>query len=232
MSSVIKENLQTVQQHIKQSIQNRRNFASEEVTLIAVTKNHDVNAMREAIDAGATVIGENRVQEAMQKYEILDRNVKWHLIGHLQTNKAKYAVKIFDMIESVDSIKLAEALNKEAAKIDKQQEILVQVNLVKEASKTGIFLEELDELLAKIDTLDNLKLKGLMFIAPKVDNLEEVRPMFAQMFKLFKQLQTKTFKTADIKYLSMGMTHDYQIAIEEGANLVRVGTGIFGLRQY
>lgn len=229
---MIKENLQTIQQHIKESINNRHNSISEDVLLVAVTKNHDVEAMREAIDAGAVVIGENRVQEASQKYENLNRNVTWHLIGHLQTNKVKHAVKLFDMIESVDSIKLAEAIDKEANKINKVQKILVQVNLVKEASKTGIYLEDLDELLAKIDTLSNLKLMGLMFIAPKVDNLEDVRPMFAQMFQVFKQTQAKIFNHADIKYLSMGMTHDYQIAIEEGANIVRVGTGIFGPRQY
>ena len=217
---MIKENLKTVQEHIKESIAKRHNAASEDVLLVAVTKNHDVASMQEAIDAGANVIGENRVQEALQKHETLNRDVTWHLIGHLQTNKAKYAVKLFDMIESVDSIKLAEALNKEAQKIDKVQQVLVQVNLVKEASKTGVYLEELDELL------------GLMSIAPKVDNLEDVRPMFAQMFKLFKQVQAKTFATSEIKYLSMGMTHDYQIAIEEGANIVRVGTGIFGPRQY
>lgn len=229
---MIKENLKTVQEHIKESIAKRHNAASDDVLLVAVTKNHDVTAMQEAIDAGACVIGENRVQEAQQKHETLNRDVTWHLIGHLQTNKAKYAVKIFDMIESVDSIKLAEAINKEASKINKVQKILIQVNLVKEASKTGIYLEDLDELLTKVDTLNNLKLMGLMFIAPKVDNLEDVRPMFAQMFKVFKQTQAKTFTTSEIKYLSMGMTHDYQIAIEEGANIVRVGTGIFGPRQY
>lgn len=229
---MIKENLKTVQEHIKESIAKRHNAASDDVLLVAVTKNHDVAAMQEAIDAGACVIGENRVQEAQQKHETLNRDVTWHLIGHLQTNKAKYAVKIFDMIESVDSIKLAEAINKEASKINKVQKILIQVNLVKEASKTGIYLEDLDALLTKVDTLNNLKLMGLMFIAPKVDNLEDVRPMFAQMFKVFKQTQVKTFTTSEIKYLSMGMTHDYQIAIEEGANIVRVGTGIFGPRQY
>jgi len=211
---MIKENLKTVQEHIKESIAKRHNAASEDVLLVAVTKNHDVASMQEAIDAGANVIGENRVQEALQKHETLNRDVTWHLIGHLQTNKAKYAVKLFDMIESVDSIKLAEVLNKEAQKIDKVQQVLVQVNLVKEASKTGVYLEELGELLAKIDIL------------------EDVRPMFAQMFKLFKKVQAKTFATSEIKYLSMGMTHDYQIAIEEGANIVRVGTGIFGPRQY
>lgn len=229
---MIVENLKTVQNNIQESIKKRHNIISEKVQLVAVTKNHDVQAMREAIDAGATVIGENRVQEADKKHETLDRDVTWHLIGHLQTNKVKHAVKIFDMIESVDSIKLAEAINKEAAKVDKVQKLLVQVNLVKEASKTGVYLEDLDELLKSIDTMDNLKLMGLMFIAPIVENLEDVRPMFNQMYQLFTKVQKMPFVHADIKYLSMGMTHDYQIAIEEGANIVRVGTAIFGPRQY
>ena len=229
---MIVENLKTVQNNIKESIQKRHNIISQDVLLVAVTKNHDVEAMREAIDAGAAVIGENRVQEASQKYAVLDRNVTWHLIGHLQTNKVKHAVKIFDMIESVDSIKLAEAINKEAAKLGKVQKILVQVNLVKEASKTGVYLEDLPELLTAIDGMDNLKLMGLMFIAPIAENPEDVRPMFNQMHNLFIKVQKMPLAHADIKYLSMGMTHDYQIAIEEGANIVRVGTAIFGPRQY
>ena len=229
---MIVENLKTVQNNIKESIQKRHNIISQDVLLVAVTKNHDVEAMREAIDAGAAVIGENRVQEASQKYAVLDRNVTWHLIGHLQTNKVKHAVKIFDMIESVDSIKLAEAINKEAAKLGKVQKILVQVNLVKEASKTGVYLEDLPELLTAIDGMDNLKLMGLMFIAPIAENPEDVRPMFNQMYNLFTKFQKMPLAHADIKYLSMGMTHDYRIAIEEGANIVRVGTAIFGPRQY
>lgn len=229
---MIVENLKTVQNNIKESIQKRHNIISQDVLLVAVTKNHDVEAMREAIDAGAAVIGENRVQEASQKYAVLDRNVTWHLIGHLQTNKVKHAVKIFDMIESVDSIKLAEAINKETAKLGKVQKILVQVNLVKEASKTGVYLEDLPELLTAIDGMDNLKLMGLMFIAPIAENPEDVRPMFNQMYNLFIKVQKMPLAHADIKYLSMGMTHDYQIAIEEGANIVRVGTAIFGPRQY
>ena len=229
---MIVENLKTVQNNIKESIQKRHNIISQDVLLVAVTKNHDVEAMREAIDAGAAVIGENRVQEASQKYAVLDRNVTWHLIGHLQTNKVKHAVKIFDMIESVDSIKLAEAINKEAAKLGKVQKILVQVNLVKEASKTGVYLEDLPELLTAIDGMDNLKLMGLMFIAPIAENPEDVRPIFNQMYNLFIKVQKMPLAHADIKYLSMGMTHDYRIAIEEGANIVRVGTALFGPRQY
>lgn len=229
---MIAENYKRVKENIEQSKQKRENIISDAVQLVAVTKYHDVEAMRQAIDAGVDVIGENRVQEAEKKHAILDRDVRWHLIGHLQTNKAKHAVKIFDMIESVDSVKLAEAIEKEAAKIGKVQDILVQVNLVKEASKTGVYLEDLDELLSRIDEMEHLKLKGLMFIAPIEEDIEMVRPMFSRMYRLFREVQQRPYKTADMQYLSMGMTHDYQIAVEEGANIVRVGTAIFGPRQY
>ena len=229
---MIAENYKIVKENIEKSKQQRHNIISDDVQLVAVTKFHDVEAMREAIAAGVDVVGENRVQEAEKKYAVLGNAVRWHLIGHLQTNKVKHAVKIFDMIESVDSIKLAQAIDKEAEKLGKLQHILVQVNLVKEASKTGVYLEDLDALLESIDALPNLKLNGLMFIAPIEENVEDVRPMFAKMYKLFKDVQQRGYKTADIKYLSMGMTHDYQVAVEEGANIVRVGTAIFGPRQY
>lgn len=229
---MIKENLSAVEKNILEASEKRQNDMTEKVNLIAVTKNHTVEEMREAIDAGAHLIGENRVQEAMEKHQKLGRDVKWHLIGHLQTNKVKHAVEIFDFIESVDSTKLANAINKEAAKIHKIQNVLVQVNLVKEETKNGIYLEDLVPLLQYIDELNSLKLNGLMFIAPNLDNLEEVRPMFKTMYTLFKRIQKMSFSTADIKYLSMGMTHDYKIAVEEGANIVRVGTAIFGPRQY
>lgn len=229
---MIKENLSAVEKNILEASEKRQNDMTEKVNLIAVTKNHTVEEMREAIDAGAHLIGENRVQEAMEKHQELGRDVKWHLIGHLQTNKVKHAVEIFDFIESVDSTKLANAINKEAAKIHKIQNVLVQVNLVKEETKNGIYLEDLVPLLQYIDELNSLKLNGLMFIAPNLNNLEEVRPMFKTMYTLFKRIQKMSFSTADIKYLSMGMTHDYKIAVEEGANIVRVGTAIFGPRQY
>lgn len=229
---MIKDNLIAVKNNIETACKKRQPDMTEKIKLIAVTKNHTVEEMQQAIDADAKFIGENRIQEAMEKYPTLNRNVEWHLIGHLQTNKVKQAVKIFDFIESVDSIKVAEAINKEANKIDKVQNILVQVNLVKEQSKNGIYLEDLPSLLQDIDTLSSIKLCGLMFIAPNVDDLEEVRPMFKKMYKLFREVQQMQFTAAEIKYLSMGMTHDYQIAIEEGANVVRVGTAIFGPRQY
>ena len=202
------------------------------VELIAVTKNHPVAAMQEAIDAGIMNIGENRVQEALDKAETLERDVKWHLIGHLQTNKVKHAVRQFDLIHSVDSLRLAREIDKAAAKFGKVQNILVQINLAHEESKSGIDRAELDDILAGIDDLRAIRLQGFMCIAPNYEDVEECRPLFRTMYDIFQQVKTRELRTADIRYLSMGMTHDYEIAVEEGANLVRVGTAIFGARQY
>lgn len=229
---MIKEKLQAVEQHIIESKNKRSSELQDEVLLIAVTKNHDIYAMREAIDAGVTDIGENRIQEATEKYQTLDRQVTWHLIGHLQTNKAKQAVKLFDLIHSIDTLHLAEAVNKAAAAIGKVQKVLVQVNLAQEASKSGIYEDGLMELLQQVDGMSNLQLMGLMCIAPNYEDVEECRPLFAAMRQIFDKVRAMAWQKADIKYLSMGMTHDYEIAVEEGANMVRVGTAIFGPRQY
>ena len=229
---MISEKLREVKENIEVAKAKRSFDKDQEVLLIAVTKNHDIYAMREAIDAGVTDIGENRIQEAKEKFETLDRDVTWHLIGHLQTNKAKQAVKIFDIIHSVDSLHLAEAVNNAAANIGKIQKVLVQVNLAKEASKSGIYAEDMEELLYKVDEMPNLQLMGLMCIAPNYENVEDCRPLFAKMHEIYNRVKEMDFQTANIVYLSMGMTHDYQIAIEEGSNMVRVGTGIFGPRQY
>lgn len=202
------------------------------VELIAVTKNHPVEAMREAIDAGVLNIGENRVQEALDKARTLERAVTWHLIGHLQTNKVKHAVRQFDLIHSVDSVRLAQEIDKAAEKIGKVQNILVQVNLAREESKSGVYQEALDEMLALVDRLSFVRLQGFMCIAPNYEDVEQCRPLFRAMYGLFQQAKEVAFHRADIRYLSMGMTHDYGIAVEEGANLVRVGTAIFGARQY
>ena len=150
----------------------------------------------------------------------------------MQKNKAKYAVKLFDLIHSVDTLELAEALDKEAGKIGKRQDVLVQVNLAKEASKSGIYEEDLQPLLEAVDALPHLRLRGLMCIAPNYDEVEETRPLFRRMYEIFQRTKEFPWKTANINYLSMGMTHDYRIAVEEGANIVRVGTAIFGPRQY
>lgn len=229
---MIEEKLHEVEANIASSMKKRSAACQDDVLLIAVTKNHDIHAMRQAIDAGVTDIGENRIQEAKEKYETLDRNVTWHLIGHLQTNKAKQAVKIFDLIHSVDSLHLAEAINKAAASIGEVQKVLVQVNLAHEDSKSGIYEDGLEDLLHQVDKMDNLQLMGLMCIAPNYENVEDCRPLFANMKKIYDHVKGLSWRKADIKYLSMGMTHDYTIAVEEGANAVRVGTGIFGPRQY
>ena len=230
---MIAEHLETVKKNIEESMAKRTGiFKDDPVQLVAVTKNHDVEAMREAIDAGVTVVGENRVQEAVEKHEKLDRDVTWHLIGHLQTNKVKQAVKNFDLIHSVDSEHLLDAVDTAAGKIHKVQNILIQVNLAKEESKFGIYKEDLPFMLQKADQMKHVHLMGLMCIAPNYENVEECRPLFREMRGIFDKLQMFPLMNSEMKWLSMGMTHDYQIAIEEGSNLVRIGTAIFGPRQY
>ncbi len=225
----VKENLKLVIEEIKNA-KNRRNVDYGDVTLVAVTKNHSVDLMREAIDSGVTNIGENRVQEAAEKFQILERDgVTKHLIGHLQTNKAKQAVKLFDLIHSVDSENLATAIDKAAGNIGKVQDVLIQVNLANEETKFGINEDNLQNLIDTIDTLKNIRLRGLMLIAPNYADVEECRPLFRSMRKIFEQVG-KTRQ--DFDFLSMGMTHDYKIAVEEGANIVRIGTAIFGERIY
>ena len=229
---MIAEKLHEVEERIAAAKARRAKTLTDNVTLVAVTKNHDVAAMREAIDAGATQGGENRVQEAQGKHETLDRTVTWHLIGHLQTNKAKQAVKLFDLIHSVDSEHLARAIDKEAAKLNKVQDILVQVNVAKEAQKSGVMEEDLRPLMGLCDALPNVRVLGLMFIAPDYEDRERCRPLFRHMHEIFLAAKDISWKTSNIIYLSMGMSHDYEMAIEEGANIVRVGTAIFGPRQY
>ena len=230
---MICERLRAVRAEIAQARARRTHVPVEApVELIAVTKNHPVEAMRTAIDSGVMNIGENRIQEALDKAETLEREAKWHLIGHLQTNKAKHAVRQFDLIHSVDSEHLAAEIDKAAEKFGKVQNILVQVNLAREASKSGVYREDLDPLLRAVSGLPHLRLQGFMCIAPNYDNEEKCRPLFREMYELFQEAKEKEPPKAEIRYLSMGMTHDYTVAVEEGANLVRVGTAIFGARQY
>ena len=225
----VKENLKKVLEGIEYA-KRKRNVTADEVTLVAVTKNHGVDLMREAIDAGVKDIGENRVQEAAEKLKVLERDgVTKHLIGHLQTNKAKQAVRLFDVIHSVDSEHLAESIHNAASAMGKVQNILIQVNLANEDTKFGVGVENLRGLIEKIDTLENLRLRGLMMIAPNYADVEKCRPLFRGMRKIFDELKS-TRQNFDM--LSMGMTHDYKIAVEEGANIVRVGTAIFGERIY
>ena len=223
------ENFRAVLAQIENARTRRAVAKDEKIILVAVTKNHGVDLMREAIDAGATDIGENRVQEAAEKFPQLERSVTRHLIGHLQTNKVKPAVKLFDLIQSVDSIHLATALDKAAATLGKVQDVLIQVNAAREPQKSGVLLEDLSALATFVDATENLRLRGLMMIAPNLPEPEDCRPLFRQMRKLFDEM--KPARSA-FDFLSMGMTHDYKIAVEEGANVVRVGTAIFGERVY
>lgn len=225
----ISKNLEIVSAEIEKARLKRKIAVNESIILVAVTKNHSADLMLEAIHAGVTDIGENRVQEAAEKFQALDRKVTRHLIGHLQTNKAKQAVKLFDLIHSVDSEHLAAAIDKAADSAEKVQDILIQVNLAKEDSKSGVYEENLQSLIDEVDALENLRLRGLMMIAPNYSDVEKCRPLFAGMRKIFDKFKASR---QNFDFLSMGMTHDYKIAIEEGANVVRIGTAIFGARNY
>lgn len=227
---MIKENIAAVQKRIADAA--ARAGRTDAITLVAVTKNHPVEYMKEAAADGITDVGENRVQEALQKLEAFPENhLKWHLIGHLQTNKAKHAVEHFDLIHSVDSEHLLKAVNKEAAKLGKVQDILLQVNVAREESKFGMEVEEFPAMCELAGTLANVRVQGLMCIAPNFEHVEDVRPIFRIAHALYEDMKSK-FPDGQIQYLSMGMTHDFEIAIEEGANVVRVGTAIFGARNY
>ena len=203
-----------------------------EITLVAVTKTQDIETIKEAISGGITQIGENYIQEANRKFAQLKANaIKWHFIGNLQKNKAKYAVKIFDLVHSVDSLDLAISLDKEARKINKFQDILIQVNVAKESTKSGVYAENLFELVKYISELKNLRLKGLMTIAPFVDSPEKSRPVFRRLKELIQELNNSGILSYKLNVLSMGMSLDYHIAIEEGATMLRIGRLIFGERK-
>lgn len=208
---------------------------TNQVKLVAVTKNHSVSAMLEALDAGITAVGENRVQEMLAKHPEIQasgKSVEWHLIGHLQTNKVRQAVPLADLIHSVDSDRLAIEIDRVAGKLGKRQDVLVQVNVAEEDSKFGVNLGQTLPLAKQISQLEHVRLCGLMTVAPYTEDPETVRPVFKEFYQLFSELKALNLANTEIKWLSMGMTNDYLVAVEEGANLVRIGTGIFGSRQY
>ena len=201
------------------------------VTIVAVTKTQPVERIREAVNAGLTVLGENRVQEAAEKVPALaGMPVEWHLIGHLQTNKVKQAVALFSLIQSVDSLKLAAEIDRQARLAGKIQDVLLQINVAGEESKFGIDPADAVSLTSAMEALPNIRLCGLMTIAPFFAEAEQTRPIFRQTKQLFDQLKQSVAKPEQFCRLSMGMTHDYAVAIEEGANMIRVGSGIFGER--
>lgn len=228
---MVAENMAQVQKNIEESCRNV-NRDPGEVTLIAVSKTKPVEMLREAYDAGARVFGENKVQEIVDKYDHMPSDVKWHMIGHLQRNKVKYIVDKVAMIHSVDSFRLAETIEKEAAKKNVTVPILIEVNVAQEESKYGLKPEEVLPFIEEIADFSHIQIKGLMTIAPYVENAEENREIFRELKKLSVDIAAKNINNVTMSVLSMGMTGDYLVAVQEGATMVRVGTGIFGARNY
>ena len=228
---MIQENLRQVEANIQEACK-RAGRSRDEVTLIAVSKTKPVSMLMEAYDAGIRIFGENKVQELCDKYEEMPTDIKWHMIGHLQRNKVKYIVDKAALIHSVDSLRLAETIQSEAAKKNVIVPILIEVNAAEEESKFGIKTEETLELVEQISKFPNIRIEGLMTIAPFVEDPEENRTYFRALKQLVVDINAKNIDNVNVRTLSMGMTNDYMVAIEEGATMVRVGTGIFGERIY
>ncbi|BBB31913.1 PLP dependent protein [Thermotomaculum hydrothermale] len=227
----IASNIERIKKRVKAACK-RANRSPDEVKIVAVSKLHPVEKIIEAYSNGLRIFGENRVQEAKEKFEILkDYQIEWHLIGHLQKNKVKYAVNIFDFIHSIDSIELAEKVEKRLEKIGKTIKGFIQVKLSEEETKHGVLIEELDNLARFCRNLNYVKIIGLMTVPPYFDDVEKVRPYFVKLRELRDKLNKEVFENS-LTELSMGMTHDFEVAIEEGATYVRIGTGIFGERNY
>lgn len=227
----IKNNIEYIKEKIS-TVAKKSGRNASDILLLAVTKTVTVDKIKVVMDYGLNDLGENKVQELISKYDKLADGCNWHLIGHLQTNKVKYIIDKVKMIHSVDSEKLALEINNRAEQHGKIMDILLEVNIANEQSKFGVKPEEIYGLIEKLKVLPNIKVKGLMTIAPLVNNVENNRKYFKLLYKLFVDIKDRKNDNIDMKYLSMGMTNDYEIAIEEGANIVRIGTGIFGERIY
>jgi len=229
--SAIKDNLEKLNAQ-KAAAAAKAGKSTEEILLVGVTKTRTPEEMNEGIDAGLTDIGENKVQEIMDKFDFV-KPARWHMIGHLQTNKVKYIIDKVSMIHSVDSYKLAEEINKRAGQHNRIMDILIQVNSAQEESKFGIKSDETEELICLIlENCPNIRVKGLMCIAPFAENPDDIRVYFAEVKKLYDQYAKIQHDRLDFRYLSMGMSHDFEAAIAEGSNMIRVGTAIFGERNY
>jgi hypothetical protein len=230
-ADMIKENLKTVQDNINAACE-RAGRDPSEVTLVAVSKTKPVEMLMEAYEAGVRDFGENYVQELVDKIETMPKDIRWHMIGHLQRNKVKYIVGKVCMIHSVDSLRLAEEISKESVKKNVNTDILVEVNVGNEESKFGITLDEACETVEKMAVLPNISIRGFMTSAPFVENAEDNRKIFSDLHKIIVDIKGKNIDNTTMDVLSMGMTNDYVVAVEEGSSLVRVGTAIFGARNY
>ena len=228
---MLKENLSVVEENIKKACE-KAGRDRNEVTLIAVSKTKPVEMLEEVYDTGIRNFGENKVQEMCEKMDVLPKDIKWHMIGHLQRNKVKYIAGRTELIHSVDTYRLAEEINIQAKKKNVIIPILVEVNIAGEESKFGTSAEDAMLLVEDISKLENVRIKGLMTIAPYVEDAEENRPYFRKIKQLAVDIANKNIDNVSMEILSMGMTGDYMVAIEEGSTMVRVGTGIFGARNY
>lgn len=223
---MLQENIETVRKRLNKAAA-KRGIPVEEITLVAVTKTIPAVRIQSARELGIKDFGENRLQEALPKINSLSPEIDWHFLGHLQTNKVKDVLPYFKLIHSLDRMKLAHAIQKEALKIDKVVDVLVQVNIGSEETKYGFEPELVEEALKELVSLDMIKIRGLMAIAPLLEDPEELRPHFRRLNRMFQSLN---IPGTEMKYLSMGMTNDFEVAVEEGSNMVRIGTGLFGER--
>ncbi len=228
---MIQTNLNNVEQNILSACK-KSGRSRDEITLIAVSKTKPVSLLEEAYKAGIRDFGENKVQEMCDKYEIMEKDIQWHMIGHLQTNKVKYLIGKTTLIHSVDSYKLACEIEKQAAKCDCIMDILIEVNIAEEETKFGLLEDEVMDLVKEVAKLPHVRIKGLMTVAPYVVDSEENRGIFRKIKQLSVDIDNQNIDNVSMNILSMGMTGDYMVAIEEGATMVRVGTGIFGERNY
>ncbi len=228
---MIKENLEKVKENVAAS-EKKSGRDEGSVTVIAVSKTKPVEMLREAYDAGVRDFGENKVQEIVEKYPLLPKDIRWHLIGHLQTNKVKYIIDKVCMIHSVDSLKLANEISRQAVKNNVVMDILIEVNVSQEESKFGVSVNDTEQLCRDISLLPNIRIRGLMTVAPFTDDPEENRAVFCALRQLRVDIDGKNIDNVNMDQLSMGMSGDYTVAVEEGATLVRVGTYIFGAREY
>lgn len=215
---------------IEESVAKIRNSLPAKVLLVAAAKTRTPKEVQVAIGAGISIIGYNYLQEAERMYQAIGNQVQWHMIGHLQRNKVKKAVKFFDMIETIDSWRLAETVDLHCATAGKIMPVLIEINSGKESNKTGVHPEDVDELVWEISNLPNLRVQGLMTMGPRFGNPEDARPYFKVTKAAFDHLNQANIANVEMRYLSMGMSNSYMIAIEEGANIVRIGTKLFGKR--
>lgn len=228
----ISENIETIKMNVQRAAE-KVNKTIDDITIIAVTKTVDSDRAIEAIDSGLYNLGENRVQEFNNKYSVIkDKDVKWHIIGHLQTNKVKYVVGKVELIHSLESIPLAEEINKRAKQQGIIANVLIELNLGGEESKFGLDENSVFEFAKSIEQYDHIRVMGMMTVAPYDENPENIRWVFKKMKSIFDEMSNLNLINFEMKYLSMGMTNDYEIAIEEGSNMIRVGTAIFGSRNY